>query len=157
MSWVRCDYSTNQKALCSKAFQIVGSLAPSNPRPQGEIVCVIDVRVRQWAAWGWLGAPNASARFRGWLLGLRTRSDGPPVDFGKGLDLFQKGIHAATPRRILADNAAANNRASVHAKSNSWSNVRISCQSPDTSENRCTVRSKSGPLPRYAMRTNGPK
>lgn len=128
-----------------KALQIVGLLTL---RPDREIVCVVNPRVSPWWAFEWLGAPYARDNLPVWLWGLRTRPNGPPVGLGKGRDLLGKITHAATPRRMFAANAAANNRASVQAKSNSWSNVRASCQSPETSENRWTVRSKSGLDPR---------
>ena len=121
-----------------KALQAVGLLTL---RPDREIVCVVNPRVSPWWAFEWLGAPYARRCFGYRFAGLRTRPNGPPVGLGKGRDLLGKIIHAATPRRIFAANAAANKRASVHAKSNVWSNVRTSCQSPDKSENRWTVRS----------------
>ena len=137
-----------------KALQAVGLLTL---RPDREIVCVVNPRVSPWWALEWLGAPYARRCFGYRFAGLRTRPNGPPVGLGKGRDLSGKITHAATPRRMFAANAAANNRASVQAKSKEWSNVRASCQSPETSENRWTTRSKSGLDPRYAMRTDGPK
>jgi hypothetical protein len=71
-----------------EALQVVGLLSASYPRPQGEIVCKIDVRVRQWAAWDWLGAPNARRVHAGRLLGLWAVPERTAPFSGKCLELL---------------------------------------------------------------------